>query len=224
MSPKVTEEHKQTVREKILQSAEVLFARKGYHGTSMDDIVRESGLSKGAIYWYFESKQDIFLALSDRRLTSRMDEIKSCFSPADSAKKKLEKVAENTFGQRTENSREVFRINLEIWVEAPRIKSLQRRLENRYEKAHRLLAEIINEGVNNGEFSKDIDSDALASILLAVIDGLSIHWATTGKDFDWQKIKNALVAALGEGILATHMCEKGDSERKGDKNEHLSNT
>lgn len=153
-----------------------------------------------------------------------MDKIKSSFSPADSAKKKLEKIAENTFSPRTKDSRDAFRINLEIWVEAPRIKSMQRRLENRYEKAHRLLAEIINEGVKNGEFKQDTDSDAMASILLAIIDGLSLHWATTGKDFDWQKIKNALVAALGEGILATHMCENGDSETKGDKNEYLPDT
>lgn len=214
MSPKVTEEHKQAVHDKILQSAEILFARKGYHGTSMDDIVRDSGLSKGAIYWYFKSKQDIFLALSDRRLTSRMDEIKSSFTPGDSAKKKLEKIAEYSFRPRTEDSREFFRINLEIWVEAPRIKTLQHRLENRYEKAHRLLAEIINEGVKTGEFKQDLDSDALASILLATIDGLSLHWATTGKDFDWQKLKNALVSAFGEGMLQFSEARKEINKNK----------
>ncbi len=206
MCPKVTEEYKQTVREKILQSAEALFARKGYHETSMDDIVKESGLSKGAIYGYFESKQELFLALSDRRLASILDEIQSIFSPKDSALQKIDKAVEITFGPRIEiseeASREACRMNLELWVEAPRIKFLQHRLDGRYETAHKFVADIIDEGMSKGEFRQDIDSGALASILLATIDGLSLHWATTGQDFDWQEIKNTLLAVLSEGVLA----------------------
>lgn len=202
MCPKVTEEYKQAVREKILQSAENLFARKGYHETSMDDIVKESGLSKGAIYGYFESKQDLFLALSDKRLAFLLDRIQSIFLPEDSAAKKLEKALEITFSNRVEVTREVCRVNMELWVEAPRITSLQQRLNSRYETAHKFVAEIIKEGVKKGEFRQGIDPHALASVLLAAIDGLSLHWATTGQDFDWQKIKNTLSEVLGEGIRA----------------------
>ncbi len=206
MCPKVTEEYKQTIREKILQSAEALFANKGYHETSMDDIVKESGLSKGAIYGYFESKQELFLALSDRRLASILGKIQSIFSPEDSTIKKIDKAVEITFGPRIESSeeasREACRMNLELWVEAPRIESLQHRLDSRYESVHKFVADIVDEGIKKGEFRQDIDSNALASILLATIDGLSLHWATTGQDFDWQNIKNTLLAVLSEGVLA----------------------
>jgi len=41
---------------------------KGYHETTIDDIVAESGLTKGGIYWYFKSKRDIFLSLLDRHI------------------------------------------------------------------------------------------------------------------------------------------------------------
>jgi AcrR family transcriptional regulator len=55
----------QETRTRILEAAVKVFANKGYHDTKVDDIVNESSTSKGSFYFYFPSKQDIFLALSD---------------------------------------------------------------------------------------------------------------------------------------------------------------
>jgi len=55
----------QDTRERILEAAVKIFASKGYHDTKVDDIVSESRTSKGAFYFYFPSKQDIFTALSE---------------------------------------------------------------------------------------------------------------------------------------------------------------
>ncbi len=52
-------------RERILEAAVKVFATKGYHDAKVDDIVAESNTSKGSFYFYFPSKQDIFLALTD---------------------------------------------------------------------------------------------------------------------------------------------------------------
>jgi AcrR family transcriptional regulator len=52
-------------RTQILEAALDCFASKGFHAATMDDLVRASGLSKGSLYWHFESKQDVFLALFD---------------------------------------------------------------------------------------------------------------------------------------------------------------
>jgi AcrR family transcriptional regulator len=54
-----------TTRERILEAAINVFSSKGYHDTRMDDIVEASQSSKGSIYFYFKSKQDIFLGLID---------------------------------------------------------------------------------------------------------------------------------------------------------------
>ncbi len=201
MSPKVTEEYKQTVREVILQAAEDLFACKGYHETSMDDIVKESGLSKGAIYGYFDSKQEIFLALSDKCIESELVAMRSAFSPNDSASKKLEKSAEihlDGIGR----SVEFCRMSVECRIEAPRIESLQQRMENRYEMVHNFIAEMVREGIRKGEFRHDIDPDAVSSIIHATLDGLNLHRATTGKDFDLKKFKTTFLTVLLEGINA----------------------
>lgn len=210
MSPKVTEEYKQIVREEILQAAEDLFARKGYHETSMDDIVKESGLSKGAIYGYFDSKQELFLALSEKYLESELGAIRSVFSPNDSALKKL-KIATEMHFDGIEESIEVCRMNLECWTEAPRIESLHHRMKSRYEMIHKFIAEMISEGIKKGEFRQDIDPDALSSIIHAAIDGLNLQRAVIGKDFDWQKIKSTFLTVFVEGInVAGKGTGKGD--------------
>ena len=49
-------------RPKILQAAFEAFAESGYEKTSMDDIVRLSGLSKGTLYWHFKNKQELFIS------------------------------------------------------------------------------------------------------------------------------------------------------------------
>ncbi len=132
-----------------------------------------------------------------------LDRIQSIFSPEDSAAKKLDKALEIAFSNRVETTREACKMNMELWVEAPRIKSLQHRLNSRYETAHEFVVKIINDGVKKGDFRQDIDAAALASFLLAAVDGLSLHWATTEQDLDWQKIKSTILEVLFEGIICS---------------------
>ncbi|MEV0250865.1 TetR/AcrR family transcriptional regulator [Nocardia sp. NPDC050712] len=62
--PRVSEEHLERRRQQILSAARTCFARKGFHETSMQDVFAESGLSAGAVYRYFKSKNDIIAALA----------------------------------------------------------------------------------------------------------------------------------------------------------------
>ena len=60
---------KEERRTQILDAAAQCFAEKGYHAASMDDLVKASSLSKGAIYWHFKGKREIFRSLLERWLT-----------------------------------------------------------------------------------------------------------------------------------------------------------
>jgi AcrR family transcriptional regulator len=59
----VSEQDKSRRREEILVAAKKVFARKGFHATTIADIAKESGLAYGSVYWYFDSKGDLFHAL-----------------------------------------------------------------------------------------------------------------------------------------------------------------
>ncbi|MEA2519822.1 MAG: hypothetical protein QOF49_1902, partial [Chloroflexota bacterium] len=63
--PRVSAQHEQEVRDRIVRAALTVFATHGFHRATMQDIVRASGLSVGAIYTYFRSKSDLILAGCD---------------------------------------------------------------------------------------------------------------------------------------------------------------
>ena len=91
--PKISLAQEQQRRAQILAAAMTCFARQGYHATSMDDVVRESGLSVGAIYSYFASKEDLFLALSDDRAEQTLAYLNEVFRrPGPMADKSREAV------------------------------------------------------------------------------------------------------------------------------------
>jgi AcrR family transcriptional regulator len=200
MAPKVTPQYRKEVRDRILSAAEKLFSSKGYYDTSMDEIVSESQLSKGAIYGYFESKEDLFVALQDKQLEESITVLESTFAPGDSARTKLEKVIGTAFGSMVRASKKSCRISLEFNVAAPRIKSVQRRRDDRFKALHRFLVEIIKEGVEKEEFRPDVDPDSTALILLAMADGLSLDWATTNLDFDWKALTEQVKRMVMEGL------------------------
>ena len=201
MAPKVTRKYRQAVRDRVLRAAETLFSEKGYYDTSMDEIVVESGLSKGAIYGHFKSKEDLFVALQDKHLEASLDELRSTFVPSDSARTKLERIVDVAFTSMIGASKKACRISLEFDVAAPRMKSVERRREGRFKAVRDFLAEIIAEGVERGEFRHDVDADSTALILLAMADGLSLAWATTSLDFDWKVLANQTKGLVAEGLL-----------------------
>lgn len=73
--PKVTDAHRESRREQITAAALACFAEKGFQRTSMADIIAASGLSAGAIYLHFESKQQIALAVGQRVLGRRLGDL-----------------------------------------------------------------------------------------------------------------------------------------------------
>ena len=73
--PKVSDAHRESRRDQITDAALRSFAAKGFQRTSMADIIAESGLSAGAIYGHFESKQQIAYAVAERVLGNRLGEL-----------------------------------------------------------------------------------------------------------------------------------------------------
>jgi AcrR family transcriptional regulator len=185
-----------------MTSAERLFATKGFNGTSMNDIVKESGFSKGAIYSHFESKERLFLSLWEQQTVVGIDQLRHLFSSYDSTVDKLLKVAETTMVTSCDCPREIGQMQIEFMVAAARMKSLEPDIQKRYKTIHEFIYELFEEGKDKGEFRKDFDSQALTSILFAAFDGLGLHYATLGIEFDAKRLQETLMAVVLEGILA----------------------
>ena len=70
-------EKKLETRARLIEAAGVVFARRGFHGASVEQIAAEAGLTTGALYWHFKSKEELFLALADQRVARRVEEIRA---------------------------------------------------------------------------------------------------------------------------------------------------
>jgi len=79
MCAKVTLQHKVEIQDRIIAAALVSFSKKGYDKTRMDDIALESKVSKGTIYIYFKSKEDLFYALCEKNLIELRKQLFSLF-------------------------------------------------------------------------------------------------------------------------------------------------
>jgi AcrR family transcriptional regulator len=88
----------QETRTRILEAAVKVFATKGYHDTKVDDIVSESSTSKGSFYFYFPSKQDIFLALSDTFADLLESKITQAMEKEDHGMQQMDAALRTAFG------------------------------------------------------------------------------------------------------------------------------
>ncbi|MFW9806744.1 MAG: TetR/AcrR family transcriptional regulator [Candidatus Thorarchaeota archaeon] len=201
MSPKVSDEHKTMMKEKILAAALSLFSKKGYHETSMDDIVDKSGFSKGAIYSYFDSKETLFLELQKNFATINYNQLKSVIDNEPTALAKLERTADLVFASMCEVSEEMCRMDLEFQVASSRLPKMRKQHKQQQMAVMKLLEDVINEGIATGEFRKDVDAFSLATILVSAIGGLSNLLVTAGFSFQWERIKKTLVSTVRVGIV-----------------------
>src|SRR5947209_20539247 len=76
-------------RNQILDAATKVFVRQGFQHARMDDIVEESGLSKGTLYWYFKSKEDIINAILRRLFTGDLENVESLLQAEGTASERM---------------------------------------------------------------------------------------------------------------------------------------
>ena len=91
MPPVLTRaERQQRTREELVDAAERLFSGQGFHATSIDAVAAEAGFTKGAVYSNFESKEDLFFAVYQRRVDRRVEEMEAVLAAATSATEAFE--------------------------------------------------------------------------------------------------------------------------------------
>ncbi len=149
-----------------MEAALKVFIHKGYTASRMVDIVEKSGLSKGAIYHHYKSKQELFLSLIDYWESQLFPDL-SKLSVSGSAADNLRAIAAE-ISRTFDHKRYVFMAELEFWALSNRDEMVRKRTRKLYEKILTLIEEIIQRGIASGEF-KRVDPGISA---LAVMTGL----------------------------------------------------
>jgi len=154
-------------KNKILDAALQIFVKKGYAETRMDDIVKDSGVSKGAIYHYYSSKKDLFLDLINFWEEFYFPNILYKKYRNKKAAGKLREIAKDvilTF----KDKKYVFLAELEIWSLANHDEAVRSRTKKLYTNLIKLFSSIIREGIENNEFKKINVNIAALSIMTSL--------------------------------------------------------
>jgi AcrR family transcriptional regulator len=175
--PKVSPEHSNARRRQILDAALQCFAKQGFHGTTMKDIMKASGLSAGAIYNYFSAKDEIVDAIARERHASERSLLLSAF--AESEKRlDLHGLARAFFGSfAAREHREARRVGVEMWAEALRNPDVLETVRRGVDEPRQLLARIVAECQEKDELPSEIDPEGLARVMVAIFQGFVLQQA-----------------------------------------------
>ena len=168
--PDVSEERKK----QILEAAISVFARLGFHKARMDDIVEASGLSKGALYWYFDSKDDIIRNIMEYVFGSSMKEFNSLPLPDGSMRAQLVAMLSYSM-EEAKQMLEIRPIIYEFFAHAFRDGIIQQTLQEYFRYYTQQMTPIIQQGIDNGEF-RQMDAYRAALALGAIFEGMILLW------------------------------------------------
>ena len=161
-------------KEQIMSAALNVISAKGYEQSRMDDIVLESDLSKGAIYWYYKSKKEVYLSLVDHWVSEYSSGMFEALNKTQSASGKLKNLF-NFFSNQFKTNPTTFKVLVEFWRMASLDNSFNKKLQHVYLDFQDYLIEIIDLGIKDGEFKK-VNPRITALSILINIEG--IHWFT----------------------------------------------
>lgn len=192
-----TERSTQT-KNNILNAATVSFAEYGYDGTGVAEICLQAGVSKGAFYYHFESKESVFLNLIDGWLqnleTILNEESKQAVSVPEALLAMSAKIQ-----SLINNNPIIMNLFLELWTHAARNPRVRRATTAPYERYRLIFKNIIQRGIDEGSFAA-VDTTIASQLLLSLTSGLFLQASLDPKEADWGKILHDIIIMLLDGL------------------------
>ncbi len=183
-------------REQILKTAIRLLNEQGFANITLNDVVKESGISKGGVYWHFKNKSEILEALYDYILNGQMQAIEAALAQPGTASDTLHRI----FQPEGTQSDSDLPHSLELYALALREDSLMKRMKAFFVFCRERIAKVIQQGIDQGEFAPS-DADSAAISLISFMEGIMIVGLTvlTPQEFQYQ-LDHALELML-QGLL-----------------------
>jgi TetR/AcrR family transcriptional regulator len=189
---------KQKRRVEIMEATLRCFNRSGYRRTTMDDVVTESGLSKGTIYWHFKDKKNLFLETFDWLINQIGNEIThSLFQESLSPSERLEASLQSII-LASESEMEFSTFPLQFLLEMVEEEDFMAHYKELIKAFAEEVQKLIDEGIRSGEF-RQVDTEEVAWSLMAAYDGILLY-ALTGMPGDPLGMGKALTELVIKGL------------------------
>jgi AcrR family transcriptional regulator len=168
------EERKQETRSELIEAAAKVFAKRGFHGASIEQIAKEAGYSTGAVYWHFKSKDDLFLAVYEAQAAARVRDIDAFHERTHGELPQRARAYADQFMARLERDPEFLVLTLEFLVHAWRNPPLREAFGHRLAWGRLAIARILREETRATGHELPLPVEELASVLRELGVGLGL--------------------------------------------------
>jgi AcrR family transcriptional regulator len=196
--PRVSAQHEQAVRDRIVRAAIEVFAEHGFHRATMQDIVRKSGLSVGAIYTYFKSKSELILAGCDLITDQELGELRERLAVVTDFRERVA-TAIGFFFDQFEEQRSGTGTSVLMtlaWAEVDADPAIREMVRRRRREIVGPTALLLQEGVVRGELPPWLDVESIAHAFAALLDGLTIEAIEDGPAYRREDAEKRALAML----------------------------
>jgi AcrR family transcriptional regulator len=203
MSPAVLtrKQRQEQTREELVAAAASVFARRGYHQATVEEIAAEAGFSTGAVYSNFAGKEELFLALADREVEERVEEFRAVAEAAGRGGEPGEEAAQR-FRAFLERDPDWPLLFYEFWSLSVRNATLQEELRERREAVRDALADTLERVAGELGFELRFPPKTLATAIGASLNGLAFERAADPRAIPDDVFAEFITAVLGCAISA----------------------
>jgi TetR/AcrR family transcriptional regulator, transcriptional repressor of aconitase len=174
--PRVTAAHEQAVRQRIVDAAIRVFRELGFQKATIQDVVRESGLSVGAVYTHFKGKEELFLEACTCEMAAEKADLTDRLAELENVSDRLRAAIDYAIDSavfRTEEGQ----MRIHAWIMAEGSTDLRSMLSERHEQMVKFAQVVLQVSVDRGELPAWIDLDGLAAAFITLIDGFAVRTA-----------------------------------------------
>src|SRR5215468_11850482 len=196
--PRIGSVRSEARRRQIIEAALTCFARRGFHKTTMQEVVEQSGLSPGSIYCHFSGKQDIIVAVVEERHRRERALLQRALEKQSFAEAVDQLAADFITVLSTPDERAWRRLAVQIWAESLHNRRLAVTVKEGVEVPKAILARMVQRAKAQGELPRALDADAMARLLIAFFQGLVLQLTWDGS-VDTQSCLAALKALIATG-------------------------
>jgi AcrR family transcriptional regulator len=173
--PTLREEQKALTRQRLIDAGEAVFARRGFHGASVEEIAREAGASTGALYSNFAGKEDLFLALFEERIAADVRDYSQIAAAGATVEEQARGTADHWMAILRERP-DYFPLFIEFWAYAIREPRLHERLAGQFAALRYASARMFLAGAGQQGVSLSPEAGELVGILInALGNGLALE-------------------------------------------------
>lgn len=198
-----TKEAAEVTRESLIDAALTVFGRKGYSLTTLSDVAKEVGVTRGAIYWHFGGKEELYAALVQERFAQAnaifQQIVTSDLTPLEKLRELLIKTLQ--YVEEDEQYLAVLELTLSKTESTSGTEFMQQQRGVAVKAVSGALEHIFEDGKKQGQFKQDVDSKVTAYTALGIILGIISIWLIDRNAFSPREYATTIIETFLSGIV-----------------------